>query len=330
LSHQFRGKAAPRRGQRGGFSQASTRRGITLYDQHDREWTAMVDLKSGMPTGQIVPSFKAPFVPDQQYLGVNPDNTSELYIDYESMLRNRNARLEEYHQNAVKESRHRKLPAPERGNYTPELIQWAGNPPRPIEPIIAAMQGNVYILGPDYAEERGVPYRVDERLERFVVAPTETEKLLEQYDFASEPAKRPSNGDWYRRNASTAPEGERIGITDAGSAALETDPATDLEDEEETEEMELEGFGDDTETSDLEKNLDELDEQFDSEALGGRTVAPKNQDRAARQAPRRGNASAVRAKHGKSRSQSGQSKSQREGRPTLADGVAPVVGDDAL
>jgi hypothetical protein len=308
-SHQFRGKPAPRQARRAGFSQASTRRGITLYDQHDREWTTMVDLKSGMPTGQIVPSFQAPFIPDQQYLVVNPDNTSELYIDYESMLRHRHMAMENHHKTAVKMARQRKIAIPQKGDYPEELVEVIGNPPKPVEPVVAAMQDNVYILGPNYARDRGLRYVVDKRLEKFTQVVTETDRLLEQYDFGSSSEDEPV---------------ERIDITPAGRQALAEPGETDLEDEEELEEMDL-GTSDETSVDSM---LDDLDEEFDQEAVGGRTVAPQNQDRAARQAPRRGNASPVRSRHGKARSQSGATKSQREGRPSLADGAAPVIGDE--
>lgn len=272
----------------------------------------MVDLKSGMPCGQIVPSFQAPFVPDQQYLIVNPDNTSELYIDYESLLRHRHMAMESYHKTAVRMARQRKIAAPAKGEYSDELLEVIGNAPKPVEPVIAAMQNNVYILGPDYARDRGIRYVVDTRLEKFTEVRTETDRLLEEYDFGSAP------------DYGTEGDVERIDITPSGRAALETDPETDLEDEEGLEEMDL---GDGTDESSVDNMLNDLEDEFDGEAMGGRTVAPKNQDRAARQAPRRGNASAVRSRHGKARSQGGVTKSQREGRPSLADGAAPVIGD---
>jgi hypothetical protein len=86
-------------------------------------------------------------------------------------------------------------------------------------------------------------------------------------------------------------------------------------------------LGEEKDETSVDTMLDDLEDEFDGDAMGGRTVAPKNQDRVARQAPRRGNASAVRSRHGKARSQGGATKSQREGRPSLADGAAPVIGD---
>jgi hypothetical protein len=326
LSHEFRGQSRRRRGQQAGWSQASTRRGITLYDQHDREWTTQVSNHTGMPTSAIVPSFQAPWFPDEQYLKVNPDNTSELYIDYESLLRNRNAFLNEYHQAALVVARQKELPTPERGNYHAKIVDAIGPMPKPIEPIVAAMQGNVYILGKTYAESRGLDYRVDKRLERFCAQANDTDRLLEQFDFGSAP------GDEERV--------ERIGLTPKGRAALAEPGENDLEGDGEIDleaaanEMEL-GSGEETSDTalldELEDELSELEEQHDQEALGGRTVAPKNSERAARQAPRTGNKSAVRPKHGRSRgSMPAQRAAQREGRASLADGAAPVIGDGGI
>jgi hypothetical protein len=71
-----------------------------------------------------VPSFQAPFVPDQQYLIVNPDNTSELYIDYESMLRHRHMAMEAYHKTARAHGAPAEdSPAPSKGEYSEELAR---------------------------------------------------------------------------------------------------------------------------------------------------------------------------------------------------------------
>ena len=107
------------------FSQDSTRHGIRLYDQHDREWSASAENRAGMPTGSINPTFRAPWVPDQQYLIVNPENASELWIDYPRMYQDRKVAHEEYHQKAVKFCNSTSLPIPEFGKYNDRIIAGA-------------------------------------------------------------------------------------------------------------------------------------------------------------------------------------------------------------
>lgn len=322
-SHQFRGKPARRQRKRGGFSQASTRRGITLYDQHGREWTAQVGLKSGRPTGQIEPNFIAPWYPDQQYLRVNPENTSELFIDYMAMLARRRARRDQYHKAAVDFAREKKLEEPTLGQYPEAIRRSIGGSPKAIEPVVAAIQGNRYILG--------LTTVVDRRLERFVTV-QRTDAIVEEFDFHDD-----ESGDarsFASARAAAAKVRERVRDLPAEPTPEAEEDLNDLElldggTTEDTVDELLDGLA----TEDLEDDDDEdLDETFDPEATGGKTVAPGNEERVARQAPRRPQSSAKRARHGANRGggTDAQKTVQRAGRKTLADGAAPVIADGGL
>jgi hypothetical protein len=325
-----------------------TRRPFTCRDQHGREWTGQAGLKSGMPTGQLVPSFHAPWYPDQQYLRVNRDNISELWIDYEAMFLRRNARLEQFHKLAEARARQKSMPAPKRGEYAPELLQVCGQIPKALEPVVAAMQGNPWILG--------LSTRVDPRLDRFVTKPR-NQVILEQtgYDFGADSYEMAVAG---RENDLTqlprAMVQERHGGDDTSESVQDATariseqlrarqrPSQRELDEELKANAEdafgaLDGAGDDVDVDAMVDELgtepdvdDDLDEQFDSEAVGGKTVNPKNEERVQRSAPRR-STQTTRKKGTTSKGTIAELKrAQRGNRRTLADGAPPVIGGGGL
>jgi hypothetical protein len=336
-SHEYQGQGR-RRKKRGKFSQASTRRPIVLYDQHGREWTAQVGVKTGMPTGSITPNFRAPWYPDQQFLKVNPDNSSELFIDYKSMLLRRSARMKDYHKGAIEWARDRKIAAPETlGEYTDQIKRGYGAPPKPIEPIAAAMQGNRYILG--------LTTRVDARLERFVVKPR-NEEILGEYDFRDDGASHAgtasdeaapmfatAGGRRARRTRQDDPPLTDEGDIDAfdelggGDGGADGDQREDVDDGEGSDSDDAGDLGVEELLNELEEEVkdDQLEETFDAEASGGRRVPPAQAERAKRQAPRRPAAKTA-TKGGKPKL-SAQKRQQIGERRTLADGALPAVSD---
>lgn len=315
-SHQFRGKAR-RRKKRGGWSQASTRRGIILYDQHGRQWSGQVSNKSGMPTGQIDPCFTAPWYPDQQYLRVNPDNQAELYIDYDAMLLRRRARLEEFHKLATEFAREKKLELPKKGEYSEAITRAIGGMPKPIQPVAAAMQKNPYILG--------LTDRVDPRLERYVVKPR-NEAILDEFDFHPETA-----GDFSAtkaRNEAAKVEKDEWLSSDETKADVDVEEFDGLTGADASDAFDVEGALDDLD-EEKDDELD-LDEEHDQEAVGGRTIAARNAEKAQRQAPRRPGTKVARPKQGAARSGTSRAAkaaahAQRTGRKTLANGGRPVI-----
>lgn len=295
--HAFRGNI-PLRGRQATRSQADTRRPARGQDQHGRTWFIQIDKRSG-GTVSVQPDFRAPWYPDIQYVLVNPENTSQVYIDYDALLASRQDAWEARHEQMLDWARrlHRSA-MPPKYEYDEELLAAVGGRAlKPMEPVVAAMQENSYILG-------FTPV-VDKRLERFVKAPTARQQVLAKFDF---------------RDTDASEEPDDVILSDEDRAVMaagraQRDASEHAEDPE----------GEDA----FEAALGAVEEDADPEALGGRTVKPENVDRAKRQQPRGGNASAVRAKHGAARGGTYKELRQRQlaGRKTAADGVPMAAGE---
>ena len=167
--------------------QASTRRPGTIYDQHvsarfpkGRPWSADIDKKSGYPVGLVSPKgWRAPWFPDTSTFKYSEDEPNRFTIPYEEILNERLQAHAEYQtmkeQSAV--SRGWDPSSEEKQAVLESLI---GKPPLPIEPIVAAMQGNAWMLG--------LTDKVDHRLEPFVRKLTRKQKMMAGLpDFSDEP-----------------------------------------------------------------------------------------------------------------------------------------------
>lgn len=309
--HSYKGRRGRRSRRAGSFSQATYRRGITLHDQHGREWTATVGTKTGMPTGIIQPSFSAPWFPDHQYMRVNPDNTSELFIDYEALLLRRRARLADFHNLALDIARKKGFPLPAKvGEYSDELLGLLPGMPKPVQPIVAAMQGNEYILG--FTDV------VDERLRRYVM-PSRDALLAEAEAMDFRPRSFADAKAAAANNTATPIEAAPAVRSSNASASL-------------TNERDVEAFDDlggtEGDEADVETMLDALDEEYDAAAVGGRTIAPQKQERAARQAPRRNSGKGTKVVSRAAAAKHRRALAKKAGRrPTLADGARPVIAE---
>jgi hypothetical protein len=179
--HSYRGQASATRPQNvtAAWSQARTRHPQRSYDQHGRAWSYSADNKNGMPTSILSPEFQAPWTPDQQYLRINPDNTTELYLDYPLMYRDRKAALKSFHKEAVRYAQRKGQPSPKMGQYTPEIVEAIGAPPRALELIAAAFQEHPWVLGTTPVE--------DPRLVQFLETTSpDLEAEIEEFDFSPE------------------------------------------------------------------------------------------------------------------------------------------------
>lgn len=142
------------------WSQRKQRRELKVTDKHGRKWYMTIETKTGDPTGLIQPLFQAPYIPDQKYLKVNEDNPNHLDIDYELAKADiRRARAEwEREGRQLSQKMHGSKYNP-LDDFTSEVLDVIGPPPQAIEPVIAAQQGNPWVLGKTN--------RVDLRLVRF-------------------------------------------------------------------------------------------------------------------------------------------------------------------
>lgn len=134
-------------------AQVLGRRDEVWFDQHDREWSVSVEVRSGDPTGNITPRFRAPWTPAQAYLKPQRGARGQrgLFIDYEAMLRDVEAEWESFRRQAVEIATARGWDVPidvrEPGALDPRILQIVGAPRKRPQPIVAAMQGNRWILG---------------------------------------------------------------------------------------------------------------------------------------------------------------------------------------
>jgi hypothetical protein len=333
---------------------------LSLTDQHGRRWSSQADLKTGMPCTPLFPDFSAPWIPTPQFLRVNPQNPTELWINYTAMFRERAALLDIYHESAVSRARAAKLAVPTRkGEYSPELLNLMGAMPNPVEPVIAAQQENPFILGPDWCAENGRRWKVDPRLERFCRQPrnTLTAQVLGM-DFSAQSYEQATadSGEiaaaaqsdayaWMKQEpGADVPElseesKERLAQMEAEAAerlakraeeaermaAANEDAFKTMGADEDTDKS-AEELLDDVDDEDLEddgSNATDLDEEYDAEAVGGRVVNPKAARAVAKQAPRR--PTQTTRKKGES-ALAAQKRAQREGRRSIADGAKPVIG----
>lgn len=125
-------------------------------DQHGREWGAPIELKTGAACGPYEPiewKITPPLMPPQKYLRRSPDRRrpTELHIDYRAWIQDertervaweRNVRIASQKLHGDKYDEAMALRNPSR-----DVLELVGPPPRAIEPIRAAMQGNPYVLG---------------------------------------------------------------------------------------------------------------------------------------------------------------------------------------
>lgn len=155
-------------------SQASQRRYIRYTDQHGRKLGANIELSTGDPVGGWDYP-KAPVNPPAHCISISrdPDNPFKVTIDYDRIIREHHEANDEY--NAARSSLLRDHPqTPER-----EIVKLIGRRPMPVEPWIAAKQGDPWTLG----LSSRVNIRVAGILEEWQVSRRTT---IPEYDFTSE------------------------------------------------------------------------------------------------------------------------------------------------
>jgi hypothetical protein len=311
--HGFRGNRKARQANKSaGFSQASMRHDVTTYDQDGRAYTFSAENNTGMPCTIVSPKFSAPWLPDPQYILVNPDNVSECFCDYRAVITDRMQAMREYHRRAVRKADKSGWPAPKLGEYSDDIIASCGQPPRPYQLAVAAEQGNPWILGKSK--------RPDPRLVKYLeleTASTDVDDTLEEFDFSANTYSGALSGlrDAVRQQQAA---GERDVIAEeleqleqseenpftegleAAAAGADEDEGPELVDDLEPEFPEEQPLEDEPSDAEL------LEEFHDSDAIGGKTV--KTTDRR-RSGPGRQRARTF----------------QRNGRRSMADGAAPVI-----
>lgn len=141
--------------------QRDKRTHIEALDPHGRKWGAVVDIAAKPKPGPCSPwaplGWSAPLIPEQKYLQWSPDSMFTLGINYTQMKADRKEAREnwltEFHKIAS-EMNPRDAGASLIGNSrkdyedaSPALLRAVGPKAPAIEPVIAAEQGNGWILG---------------------------------------------------------------------------------------------------------------------------------------------------------------------------------------
>jgi hypothetical protein len=160
----------PYRETRGNWSQREQRRGHKFKDQHGREYFATVELKTGAPCGLIEMLFTAPLMPERTYMEIVEERPYDLFINYDRWLADIRTNRSDWEKEG--RSRSRKIYGTEYDAskpFTAEVLEIIGPPPQPIEPVLAAKQGNKWILG--------FTNKVDPRLIEFFEQTSEEEEL---------------------------------------------------------------------------------------------------------------------------------------------------------
>lgn len=134
---------------------------IELVDQHNRTWRAESEVGIDQhrkpriaPVGAFNPGFVAPydFYPPAKYLKYDPKKPSFLTIDYVAWKDDVMRAHQDVREQLVRLAT--KLYKSEAAKYVKHpteemlvILYGGGKGPEPVEPIVAAMQGNGWILG---------------------------------------------------------------------------------------------------------------------------------------------------------------------------------------
>jgi hypothetical protein len=134
------------------WSQRNQRRegGQFFRDQHGRRYHSEIELKTGHPCGPLVPQYRAPLVVPQQYLTLSndPENPTLLTVNYVKWEADARGARRDWEQ----EGRARALKMygdayDPRKPFGQDVLDIIGPAPSAVEPIIAARQGNSWVLG---------------------------------------------------------------------------------------------------------------------------------------------------------------------------------------
>jgi hypothetical protein len=138
--------------------QPEKRRYTIFRDQHGRKWEAVIEIQTGQPTGPVRPLFTAPYIPEPPFLRFSDREAGVMTINYDADANARKEAHRAWHQQMVRyaEGNYGQKSGEAIQNPTPEMIDYAGPRPAPVEFPLAAKAGNKWILGfvdavPDWA-----------------------------------------------------------------------------------------------------------------------------------------------------------------------------------
>lgn len=167
-------------GQVGGHPQRDKRTHIEAMDQHGRMWENVLDIAAKPKPGPVSlwkpKGWDAPLLPDQKYIRWHPDNMFRIEIDYRSWKIDLRAARNDW-ENLLHKTAGEMSPQDAGASLvggskdtdyrdaSPALLRSVGPKPQAVEPVIAAEQGEPWVLGKSN--------RVNVRLKAFFPDPVE-------------------------------------------------------------------------------------------------------------------------------------------------------------
>ena len=173
------------------LNQEKQRRFQQAFDQHGRKWTFFLDIKSGGACTPFRPAFNAPWLPDQRCIKILRDRPGALDINYdEQILALKNAKAE-YRQLMIRAANFFNVPNwnPDTDVPTAQMRNDIGEPPLPVEPVLAAKKGNGFVLGlRGFDPNKPGDVKLSEALVRWTAPPRGIDAIGNEGDeFADEP-----------------------------------------------------------------------------------------------------------------------------------------------
>ena len=165
-------------------SQYETRESRIFRDPHGRKWAVRVEKRSGQPVGRWSPmDWNAPLMPEGEYLTIEArdDGTNAVKIEYERWIDT----LEQAHRDYEQRERQMLMARFEddwhkyRDAVPEDIRNVLGARPPAVEPVVAAMQGNPWVLG--------LSTRVDLRLVKYLEPVAIATPISKYGDFSSLP-----------------------------------------------------------------------------------------------------------------------------------------------
>lgn len=131
--------------------QQQTRRFRVAKDRHGREWCTQIDTRTNYPADGIYPhNWTAPWLPDPQYVSLrnnDRDGSCSIVIDYARMKADLRQAEKEWGERLLQIGAQFGGQSFDPNNPAPDILFRVGPRPKSIRPVIAAENGDAWILG---------------------------------------------------------------------------------------------------------------------------------------------------------------------------------------
>lgn len=133
---------------RGDWSQRKQRESVDFTDQHGREYHGNIETKTGGIVGELEPKFSAPLMPKPQYIERVARRPYDVFINYKRWKADIREARSDWEKDGRQLSRKMHGDAYKPGaSFSADILEIIGEPPEAIEPVLAAEQGNKWVLG---------------------------------------------------------------------------------------------------------------------------------------------------------------------------------------